>query len=197
MINSIDGRCCARTVWALVLIFATIPLPGQTGQNVGNFTLQDTRGETHSLSDYAGRIVVLEFWSFKCPVVLAYGERVARLQEKYRGRGVAVLGVASSRNESPEEVRRNADNLGLSYPVLLDVDRTLADRLGATHTPSFFVLDREGILRYRGIFDNNKQPGDRGRIAYVEDALDALLAGRPVPDAETKDSGCALRNNPL
>ena len=169
------------------------PLGAQIGARPSGFRLIDIDGSAHTLDEYAGKIAVLEFWSFKCPVSLAYDERVAALQSRYRSRGVVVIAVASNKNESPVEVRRNAENLKLPFPVMIDPEGTLAERLGATHTPSVAVLDRDGILRYRGAFDNNRVAGDRGRIPYAENALEALLAGRPVPRAETEAYGCSIK----
>jgi peroxiredoxin len=165
----------------------------QIGAKVAGFRLTDAGGTVHTLEEYTGKIVVLEFWSFKCPVSLAYDERVAALQAKYRNRGVVVLAVASNKNESPVEVRRNAENLNLPFPVLLDPDGALAERLGATHTPSVVILDSSGTLRYRGAIDNNKRTDEHGRIPYAEEALDALLAGRPLPQTETNTFGCTIK----
>ncbi|MBP1597233.1 MAG: thiol-disulfide oxidoreductase [Acidobacteria bacterium] len=165
----------------------------QIGQKVTGIRLADSAGGSHNLDEYAGKILVLEFWSFKCPVSLSYDMRMAALLSKYSGRGVSFLAVASNRNESPIEVRRNAENLKLPFPVLLDGEGLLADRLGATHSPSVMILDRSGVLRYRGAIDNNKHEGERGRIAYVEQALDAILAGQPVRAAETRPFGCSIR----
>lgn len=174
--------------------FLTIPAVGaDVGDRVGDFRLTDVNGNSHALSGYAGRIVVVAFWSFKCPVALAYTDRLQSLQEKYSGRGVAIFAVASSANESAAEVKRNASNLHLSFPVLLDPDGVLAEKLGATHTPDVFILDRGGVIRYQGAIDNNKRPGDGGRIAHVEEALDSLLAGRSVQLAETTPFGCTIR----
>ncbi len=96
----------------------------QIGQRVGEFQLEDASGKTHSPESYlsSGKVVVLCFWSFKCPVSLAYNRRLAALQEKYRPRGVAVLGIASNANESPAEIERNTANLNLPFPVLIDKD---------------------------------------------------------------------------
>lgn len=179
------------TIACLTLI--PICAAAQMGEKVSGFHLTDSSGNAHTLEDYAGKILVLEFWSFKCPVSLAYDERVAQLQSKYSQREVVVLAVASNRNESPVEVQRNAANLKLPFPVLLDRDGALADKVGATHTPSVVILDRTGKLSYRGAIDNNKRTDERGRVAYVEEALDALLAGLPVPQAETKVFGCSIK----
>jgi peroxiredoxin len=187
-----------RSRAATILIFAPFLLAPlfadvQVGAKTAGFRLTDTAGKTHDLGDYAGKVLVLEFWSFKCPVSLAYDERMAALYSKYRSQGVSFLAVASNKNESPVEIRRNVENLKLAFPVLLDRDGMLADRLGATHTPSVFILDGSGILRYRGAVDNNKRAGERGRIAHVEDALNAILGGKPVPEEQTKVFGCGIR----
>ena len=193
--KNICSRCRRVFGLACLVILALNPAFAgvQIGQRVTGMRLADSEGRSHSLDEYAGKILVLEFWSFKCPVSLAYDARVAALLSKYRGRGVSFLAVASNRNESPIEVRRNAENLKLPVPVLLDREGFLADRLGATHSPSVMILDGSGILRYRGAIDNNKHEGERGRIAYVEQALDAILAGQPVPSAETQPFGCGIR----
>jgi len=167
----------------------------QIGQRIGEFQLEDASGKTHSLESYlsSGKVVVLCFWSFKCPVSLAYNRRLEALQEKYRPRGVAVLGIASNANESPAEIERNTANLNLPFPVLIDKDGAVADRLGATHTPQIFVIDRSGVLRYRGALDNNREAGESGRTAYAEEALEAVLSGRSAAQPETKAFGCSLK----
>ena len=187
--------CRFMAVWPAVAALALMPLSAsaQIGTKAAGFSLADTEDRVHTLEEYSGKILVLEFWSFKCPVGLAYNERLATLQSKYRGRGVVFLAIASNKNESPIEVKRNRENLKLAFPVLLDRDGTVADRLGATHTPSIVILDGAGMLRYRGAIDNNKHDGEKGRIPYAEGALDALLAGRPVPQAETEVFGCSIR----
>jgi len=182
---------------ALIILAATTLYPclarAQIGEKVTGFHLTDSEGKLHALEDYEGKIVVLEFWSFKCPVSLAYDDRVAALLSRYGNRGVVVLGIASNKDESAVEVKRNAENLHLPYPVLMDPESSLADRLGATHTPSVAILDGTGVLRYRGAIDNDKRDDERGRIPYAAEALDALLSGQPLPMAETKVFGCSIK----
>jgi peroxiredoxin len=170
--------------------------PTQTagiGSTVGSFQLPDASGTSRSLQSYSGKVVVFVFWSFKCPVALAYNERIETLRNQYAGRGVEVFGVSSGSKETSSEIRANLANLNMSMPVLLDSEGRLAEQLGATHTPAVFILDRGGVLRYRGALDNNKRVGDNGRIAYAEDALDAILAGRAVAVPETRPFGCVIR----
>jgi peroxiredoxin len=178
----------------VLLLFISICAGGQFVSKPVNFRLADADGTTHALEDYTGKIIVLEFWSFKCPPSSAYDERMKELDSKYRNRGVIILAVDSNKNETAAEVLLNREHRKLPFPVLMDMEGTLAESLGATHNPSVAILDGTGALRYRGAIDNSKRPGEQGRSAYVEDALDAMLSGKPVPQAETKLSGgCSIR----
>jgi peroxiredoxin len=186
-------RFTAVGLWVAALALLPLHASAQIGVKVAGFSIADTDDRVHTLEEYSGKILVLEFWSFKCPVALSYNERLAELQSRYRNRGVAFLAIASNKNESPVEVKRNRENLKLPFPVLLDRDGAMADRLGATYTPSIVILDGAGMLRYRGAIDNNKRIGEKGRIAYAEEVLDALLGGRPAPQSETQVFGCSIR----
>ena len=163
------------------------------GSKIANFQLSDTSEKTHSLNAYSGNVVVLVFWSFKCPVSLAYIDRIEEIRSKYEGKKVVVLGIASSPDETAAEIRANVANLNMKVPVLLDSEGSVAEKLGVTHTPSAFILDGGAVLRYKGALDNNKKLGESGRIAYVADALDAILSGRAISMPETRAVGCSLR----
>jgi peroxiredoxin len=163
------------------------------GSKIDNFQLSDTTGTVHSLRAYSGKIVALVFWSFKCPVALIYDDRMNELKDKYGNRGVVVLGIDSAANETASDIRANIENLKITIPILLDSEGNLAERIGATQTPGVFVLDENMILRYRGALDNNRKTGEKGRVAYVDDAVDALLAGRNVSTPETRPFGCSIR----
>jgi peroxiredoxin len=177
-----------------VVAFGSNSLHAQVGSRIPDFRLADTDGKQHSLEDYAGKILVLVFWSYKCPPSAAYDDRIEELDARYRKRGVIILAVDPNKNEPADEVRMNRDSRRLPYPVLIDPSGNLADSLGATHTPSVVVLDGSGVLRYRGAIDNNRRPGETGRVAYLENALDALLSGQPVPQPETRISGgCSIK----
>jgi len=172
--------------------------PGQSaaaeiGTKFPNFQLADSSGEAWSLRSNSGKIVVLVFWSYKCPVSLSYDARIEELQSRYAANGVVTVSIASSSNESPEEIQANLANRKMRLTVLLDSEGNVAEKLGATHAPSVFILDGDGILRYRGALDNNRKPGENGRIAYVEDALDSILAGHDVRLPETHPLGCTIK----
>lgn len=172
------------------------PTPSVVGSRMETFTLADANGKTHSLRDYQGKIVVLAFWSYKCPVMLSYGRRIQELADQYRDRGVAVLAIDANADETPEAVRKNAENLALSYPILMDSDGIVAQRLGATQAPSVFILDRDWVVRYAGAVDNGRKPAERGREAYAEDALEAIVASRQVAVPESKGAGCTIKRRP-
>jgi len=192
--SALSGRI-AGTALGFLLFFGTLALSAgeQIGAKIPTFRLTDTDGKVHTLEDYTGKLLVLEFWSFKCPPASTYDDRVKALESKYRNRGAVLLAVSSNKNESVAETRLNRNDRQLPYPVLMDPEGALAENLGATHTPSVVILDGSGILRYRGAIDNNKPPGERDRLAYVEDALDALIAGKPVQVPETRMAGCGIR----
>ena len=181
---------------ATAVLFTAVGLPtvfsGEIGAKAPDFKLQDSAGKYYSLSEYSGKVLVLAFWAFKCPVVLASDERLRAIQTKYRDAGVVVLAVSSNNNESPLEIQRNAANLSLTYPVLLDEDGILAEKLKVAQTPTFYVIDRQGVLRYEGALDN-KKPGESGRVNYLDDALNEVLSGKPVTTPETRASGCSIR----
>jgi len=189
------GALCA--VFATVLIALQSPAASVVGTRLDNFQLVDSFGKAHSLNDYKGKIVILAFWSFKCPVSLAYDRRLAELAEQYGPKGVVILGIDSNSDESAEAIQKNAASLDLAYPILLDPDGVVADRLGATHTPTIFILDRDFVVRYAGMVDNGKKPGEKGRESYAAQALDAILAGKAVAVEETKGGGCSIKRRTL
>jgi peroxiredoxin len=152
MIGSKSLRCGSLlvTLGLVCWLGATYAAPTAIGTRIDNVTLTDTSGKTHSLRDYQGKIVILAFWSFKCPVMLSYDHRIQDLQDHFRDRGVVVLAIDANADETAEAIRKNAANLSLSYPILLDSDGILAQKLGATQAPSIFILDRDSVVRYAG-----------------------------------------------
>jgi peroxiredoxin len=165
----------------------------EIGARIDGFHLMDTAGNEQSLQAYTGKILVLFFWSFKCPVSLAYAGSIEELQNKYRNQGILVLGVDSAANESAEEIRANAGGLGRTIPILLDPDAEFAGKLGATHTPSIFVLDENAILRYRGAPDRYIFSGERGRVGFLDNVLDALLSHGTISLSVTNVFGCNIK----
>jgi peroxiredoxin len=155
-----------------------------------DFELCDLDGASHRLRDYRGRIVVVNFWSCECPhSERTDGSMLASFAQW--GEQVALMTIAANANEPVEAVRAAAQARHLPL-VLLDPGHRVADLYQAQATPHTFVLDREGILRYRGTVDN---VGFRQREAsrfYVKEAVEALLEGRLPAIQEQAPFGCAI-----
>jgi peroxiredoxin len=163
------------------------------GSKVSDFRLSDASGKNHSLNAYSGKIVVLVFWSYKCATSSRYSNQIESIQNKYDRNRVVVLGISAGPDETAENILKNKMNLGVTFPVLLDTEGRVAASLDATHSPSVFIIDGTGRLRYQGALDNNKKMGEEGRRAYAEDAIDAILTGRNVEISEIEAFGCSMR----
>lgn len=157
---------------------------------VPDFELPDLAGRLHRLSDYRGRIVIVNFWSADCPHVTRTDALMLASLAKW-GDDVVLLSIASNANESAAVVESASRGRGLS-PVLLDARHKVADRCGAQITPEVFVVDREGILRYRGAVDDVNFRQREATRSFLDEAVDALLAGRPPEVTEAPAFGCAI-----
>lgn len=165
----------------------------EIGQAVPAFELPDVNGKTRKLSDFAGKIVVIEFCSLECPFSRGADPHLSALAQKYAPQGVVVVGVDSHKSTTPEQIRKYAQEKGKTYPILKDAENKYADLLGAKVTPEVFVLDKEGKLAYHGAFDDRKAPEEKGETPYVENAVKALLEGKLVDPATVKAWGCGIK----
>jgi len=159
-------------------------------QPAPDFELPDLEGRVHHLMDYRGKIVIVNFWSSECP----HSERTDKIIVSMFGQwreDAVMLSIAANRNESLEVVKKTAAARRLPK-VLIDADHSVADLYDAQTTPHTFVIDREGILRYRGAVDDGTF---RRRIPsrfFIKEAVNALLAGRRPPVEESPAYGCAI-----
>lgn len=187
---------------AVGLIFAAAAVAQEReslelGDEAPAFTLTDQNGETVRLEDYEGRIVVLEWFSGRCPSV-AYHHHPDRrtmstLAERFAEDEVVWLAINSSRDEDVATNRETAEEWEISYPILDDAGGEVGRAYGARVTPHMFVIDAEGKLAYRGAIDDD--PGRRGNeeVNYVEQAVEELLAGEDVSEPETFTYGCRVK----
>ncbi len=160
---------------------------------VQNFSLADYDGNEHALTDYRdSKAIVLMFISTRCPVSNDYNERMARLYADYRDKGVAFIGINSNKEEDLEEIKTHAREHNFAFPILKDKNNVIADRLGATVTPEIYVLNSELELLYHGrIDDSRRESGVKTRD--LRQALDEILAGKPVSVSRTKAFGCTIK----
>jgi peroxiredoxin len=174
------------------------------GQPAPAFTLTDSLGKQHSLSDFAGKTVVLEWFNHECPFVKKhYGAgNMQKQQAEATGKGTVWLVVNSSAPGKQGHVSGEQANGILanwtSKPTafLLDHDGTVGRAYGAKTTPHLFVIDGEGVLRYNGAIDSNPSadPADiPGATQFVREALADLGAGRAVARATTQPYGCSVK----
>jgi hypothetical protein len=161
--------------------------------------------QAHPLSNYKGKILVLEWVNKGCPFVKKhYGSgNMQALQKKYKEKGVAWVGVVSSA-KGKEGYFKNAaqaaawqkEQGALQDALILDPDGEIGQRYGAKATPHMFVIDAQGKLAYKGAIDDkpSADPGDiKSAKNYVAQALDALLAGKRPAVPETKAYGCSVK----
>ena len=165
--------------------------PLEMGATVPGFTMTDQNGEEHRLQDYEGKIVVLDFSSQECPYSRAADPQLNELVKTWEGKNVVLLSIDSHAGTTPEQIAAYAKDKELTFTILKDEANAYADALGASRTPEFFVVDKEGKLAYHGAFDDGREPGD-GKTHYLEDAVTALLAGETPDPATTKPIGCGI-----
>ena len=159
-------------------------------QPAPDFELPDLQGNLHELSDYRGKIVIVNFWSAECP----HSERTDRSTMACLvqwGGEVVMLSIAANRSESVREVEEVAKVRRLPK-VLMDAGHVVADLYEAVATPHVFVVDKDGILRYRGAVDDVKFRQPQAARFFLEEAVEALLEGHFPALEETPAYGCAI-----
>ena len=192
------ARIFCVCVCALLLVgkLSAAETKSPIGRAVGEFTLKDYRGKSHSLSDYKdSRLVVIAILGTECPLAKLYAPRLQTLHEKYHDSGVTFLGINANRQDSLSEISAYARDHKIKFPVLKDLGNKVADQLQAVRTPEVFVLDEKRVIRYWGRID------DQYCVGYLRDApkrndlvaaLDQLLAGMKVSQPLTKSVGCFI-----
>jgi peroxiredoxin len=162
-----------------------------------HFVLRDTAGVVHQENEWSkSRAVVIFFTTTDCPLSNSYVPEMNRIRAEYRNRGVAFYAVQTDTTIPDAEVRRHAHEFGFTFPVLLDPKQVLIRLAGATATPQAAVLSNDGVVLYLGRIDNRIVDFDKRRQAPTEsdlrNALDAVLAGKPVARPKTDVIGCAI-----
>lgn len=192
----------------ILVLLATLPLAAQSGPQIGEaapgFTLPDTDGETHSLEQYRGSWVVLEWLNYGCPYVGKHyrTENIPSQQEKWTREGVVWLSIVSSAPgtqgyyEAAEMNRHSARMGNNATAVLLDPDGTVGRAYEARTTPHMFVIDPEGTLVYMGGIDDVPTARDEDlekATQLVDQALGEAMAGNPVSVPTSRPYGCNVK----
>ncbi len=176
----------------------------ETGAAAPAFTLTDTTGAEHSLSDFKGKYVVLEWTNHGCPFVLKHYKEghMQALQKKMTEQGVVWLIVNSNApgkqgHVSPQEGQKQIADKGMhATAMLLDTDGKVGRAYDARVTPHMYLIDPAGKLVYQGAIDSVRSTNSSDIQAaenYVLSAYLALKAGNPVENATTKPYGCGIK----
>jgi peroxiredoxin len=170
-----------------------VPAPPAIGATIEDFTLPDVDNKERSLKSLAGKNgTVLLFIAVQCPVSNAYNERMEKLAQEYKAKGIAVIGINSNAAEDAAAVKAHANENKLSFTILKDPGNKIADKLGAVVTPEAYFLDANNKLLYHGRIDNARNVAQL-ETSDLRNALDAALAGKPIEKAEAKAFGCSIK----
>ncbi|HEY9419515.1 MAG TPA: thioredoxin family protein [Candidatus Udaeobacter sp.] len=197
-----------KLILTIVASFVTTALyafdPPPVGGAAPDFSLTDAKGKTHSLAQYKGKYVVLEWFNPECPFVKKhYGSgNMQKLQEEYTSKGVAWLTIDS--NAPGTEGNLSADAASKvttgwktqQTALLLDPEGKAGRAYGAKNTPNMVVINPEGKIVYEGAIDSKATPNPAdipNSTNYVKVALDESLAGKPVTTSTTKPYGCSVK----
>ncbi len=196
-----------KTLKLLVLILSLSSLTalGQ-GYKIGDiaedFSLKNVDGKMVSMANYPdAKGFIIIFTCNHCPYSIAYEDRIIALDNEFRPKGYPVIAINPNDPEveprdSYEKMQERAAEKKFPFPYLFDEGQKVYPKYGATRTPHVYVVAREkGTLRvkYIGAIDDNSNNPDKVRQPFVKDAVNALIAGKKVPVAETKAIGCTIK----
>ena len=194
--------CAAALVASTGVVAGEEPTVAKLGEPVGDFTLVDAAGVKRSLSDYKGKLVILEWFNPQCPFVQGCYKTKAmqKAHEKVKAldKGVAWLAINTTWSTSQAENQLWIRRYELEYPILLDFDGDVGRLYDARKTPHMYVIDKEGILRYHGAIDDNKflsKPQDKV-TNYVVNAVRQIVDGETVTPDYVSPYGCLVKYKP-
>jgi peroxiredoxin len=168
------------------------------GEKAPDFTLTDINGKQHSLKDYAGKIVVLDWVNPECPVCKGAHEdgRIPNMIKDIEKEGAVFLAINTTWNTDAEKNKAALEKYGVEYTLLLDTDGKVGKLFGAKTTPHVYVIDTEGVLRYQGALDNvgGAKVKDGMQVQnYGLNAVKQIKAGETVTPDSTKSYGCSVK----
>lgn len=183
---------------------ATLPI----GAAAPDFSLPATDGKTYSLKEFsASKILLIVFTCNHCPTAQAYEDRIKQLVTDYKSKGVAIVAISpndplairldelgyTDLSDSFDEMKIRAKDKAYNFPYLYDGETSSTSmKYGPQATPHVFIFDEKRLLRYTGRIDDGEKPGT-AKINDTRNALDAMLAGKPVPVEKTKTFGCSIK----
>jgi peroxiredoxin len=196
-----------RSLLFIALIGALLVMPlfsARVGEPAPNFTAVDSNGKTHKLSDYRGKVVVLEWHNQGCPFTRKHYEsgNMQKLQKEWTAKGVVWFTVISSAPGQQGYVTADQENEYLirtnasPTAALLDAKGEVGHLYGAKTTPQMFVINQAGVLVYDGAIDDKpttEQSDIEGAKNFISLTLQEVTAGKPVAMATTRPYGCSVK----
>jgi peroxiredoxin len=196
------SRTVRRHTWIAVAALLLLPACSRADANVGRqapaFTLADQTGKQHSLADYRGKVVVLEWINPNCPFSRRHAEE-GTMTGLVKGNPQVVWLAVNSTATGHKDFLQPAQHASfnsehqIAYPVLYDSDGKVGQAYGARTTPHMIVIDEAGKVVYDGAIDDDPYGRESTRNNYVQAALTAHAAGRAVDPAATKPYGCSVK----
>lgn len=195
-----------KTLLVLMLLVSSSAFALTTGEKAPDFTLKGTNAKAQDvkLSDFKGKLVVLEWLNHGCPFVRKHYDsgNMQALQKKYTGQNVVWLSIISSAPgkqghvDTAQSIKEKNDNKSSATDILLDPQGTVGKMYEAKTTPHMYVIDKEGNLAYQGAIDDQPDTETKSIVGaknYVAEALDHLMAGKKVAQGTTKAYGCGVK----
>jgi peroxiredoxin len=182
---------------ALTLVTAMAVAEVEVGKPAPDFSVQDINGKTHKLSDYKGKVVVLESYNLDCPFVANHYNSGAmqELQGDVTGKGTVWLTVNSSYADAAKARKEFEAKKIKATALLYDPKGTIGKAYGFKTTPHLIIINKEGVVAYNGAIDDKAVTEGDPREAhnYVREAVGKLATGGSVPVAKTKPYGCGVK----
>ena len=166
------------------------------GDTAPAFTLKDQTGKEHSLADFKGKVVVLEWTNPGCPFVVRHLKEntTTDLNKKWKDKGVVWLQVDSSNFITAEAAQKSAKENGLDVTTLLDASGSVGHAYGAKTTPHLFIVDKDGKIAYSGAYDDNPTTEKKEGVKnYVDAALEKITVGEKPEVTHTQSYGCSVK----
>ena len=167
------------------------------GKKAPEFTLKNYDGKAISLSDYKGKIVVLEWLNYECPFVRYHYEKahtMTGLADKYKNKNIVWLAINSTGHLTTDKNKEFAEKHNISYPILDDRSGKVGHAYGAKTTPHMFIIDTKGMIVYNGAIDDSPMgKKEKDVINYVDKALTELTGGKEISIPNTEPYGCSVK----
>jgi len=161
--------------------------------------LNDISGKNMTLNDAKGELGTLVIFSCNtCPWVIRWEDRYVSIADRYIPKGIGMIAVNSNASrfqggDSIEEMIKHANENNYNFPYAQDPGSKLAYAFGATKTPHIYLFDKNDLLVYRGAIDDNARDASSVDEAFLANAIDQLLAGKPIKKVTSKAIGCSIK----